>query len=131
MVEDELKRNNIRCSLTVEPENIEIYADEQLIEQVIINLIKNSAHALEGKENALISIKAFYNKRGRVTIQVIDNGKGIIKEVIDKIFIPFFTTKTNGSGIGLSLSKQILRLHNGSITANSEPEKETVFTLTF
>ena len=58
-------------------------------------------------------------------------GKGILKDVLDKIFIPFFTTKPNGSGIGLSLSKQILKLHNGTITAQSIPEKETVFTLTF
>lgn len=131
LVEEELKRNNIMCNINVEPENIEIYADEQLIEQVIINLVKNSIHALEGIANPTINLKAFYNKRGRVTIQVIDNGKGILKDVIDKIFIPFFTTKPNGSGIGLSLSRQILRLHNGSITAHSEPGKETVFTLTF
>jgi signal transduction histidine kinase len=71
------------------------------------------------------------NKRGRVTLQVTDNGKGILPDVLDKIFIPFFTTKPSGSGIGLSLSKQILRLHNATITAHSEPDKETVFTLTF
>ena len=71
------------------------------------------------------------NKRGRVTLQVTDNGKGILQDVLDKIFIPFFTTKPSGSGIGLSLSKQILRLHNGTITAHSEPDKETVFTMTF
>jgi two-component system, NtrC family, nitrogen regulation sensor histidine kinase NtrY len=131
LVEEELKKNNIKCKIRIEPENLEIYADEQLIEQVIINLIKNSVSALENIKDAVISIKAFNNKRGRVTIQVIDNGKGIIKDVIDKIFIPFFTTKPNGSGIGLSLSKQILKLHNGSISVHSEPEKETVFTLTF
>ena len=131
LIEEELKKNNITCKIIVEPENLEIYADEQLIEQVIINLIKNSINALENIANASVTIKAYYNKRGRVIIQVIDNGKGILKDVIDKIFIPFFTTKPNGSGIGLSLSKQILKLHNGSISVQSEPEKETVFTLTF
>ncbi len=131
LVEDELTKNNIKCNINVEPEKLEIYADEQLIEQVIINLIKNSISALENVSEASIAIKAFYNKRGRVNIQVIDNGKGILKEVIDKIFIPFFTTKPNGSGIGLSLSKQILKLHNGSINVHSEPDKETIFTLTF
>jgi two-component system, NtrC family, nitrogen regulation sensor histidine kinase NtrY len=60
-----------------------------------------------------ITIKAFINKRGRLTIQVKDNGQGILKEVLDKIFIPFFTTKPKGSGIGLSLSRQIMRLHGG------------------
>ncbi len=131
LVEEEIKRNNIKCIVNIEPQDLELFADEQLIEQVLINLIKNSIHALENIPNATITVKAFNNKRGRLTIQVIDNGMGILKEVIDKIFIPFFTTKPNGSGIGLSLSKQILRLHNGSITAQSIPEKETVFTLTF
>ena len=79
----------------------------------------------------MIELKAYMNKRGRVTMQVADNGTGILPEVLDKIFIPFFTTKQSGSGIGLSLSRQILRLHNGTITANSVPEKETIFTLTF
>jgi len=131
LIEEELKKNNIKCIIKLEPENLEIFADEQLIEQVIINLVKNSINALENVAGAFISIKAFYNKRGRVMIQVVDNGKGILKDVIDKIFIPFFTTKPNGSGIGLSLSKQILKLHNGSISVHSEPDKETVFTLTF
>jgi len=62
---------------------------------------------------------------------VIDNGQGILSDVIDKIFIPFFTTKRSGSGIGLSLSRQILRLHGGTITAQSRPNEETIFTMTF
>lgn len=128
---DELKSHNITFTLSVVPENIEFSVDEQLIEQVIINLLKNSIHALEGRPDAKIELKAFYNKRGRVTIQVIDNGVGILKDVLDKIFIPFFTTKPSGSGIGLSLSRQIMRLHGGTITAVSIPEKETVFTLSF
>jgi signal transduction histidine kinase len=98
---------------------------------VLINLLKNSMHALTGRSNGRIQLLGFLNKRGRVTLQVIDNGPGILKDVLDKIFIPFFTTKPSGSGIGLSLSKQILRLHNGTITAHSELEVETVFTMTF
>lgn len=131
LMEDEMKKYNIAFSISVVPENIEISLDEQLIEQVLINLLKNAIHAVEGRPSPTIEVKAFFNKRGRVTIQVIDNGVGILKEVIDKIFIPFFTTKPTGSGIGLSLSKQIIRLHNGSITASSEPEKGTTFTITF
>ncbi len=131
LMEEEMHKNNITFSISVIPENIEISLDEQLIEQVLINLLKNAIHAVEGRPSPTIEVKAFYNKRGRVTIQVIDNGVGILKEVIDKIFIPFFTTKPTGSGIGLSLSKQIIRLHNGSITASSEPEKGTTFTITF
>jgi len=131
LMEEEIAKNKLGFFVAVEPESLEIYADEQLIEQVLINLIKNSIHALEGRENGRIELKAFLNKRGRVTMQVVDNGQGILKEVLDKIFIPFFTTKPSGSGIGLSLSRQILRLHNGTISANSIPDQETVFTLTF
>ena len=110
---------------------IELHVDEKLIEQVLINLVKNSVQALEGIKDGRIHIRGYYNKRGRPSIQVSDNGQGILKEVIDRIFIPFFTTKRSGSGIGLSLSRQILRLHGGSITAQSIPERETIFTLTF
>jgi signal transduction histidine kinase len=98
---------------------------------VLINLIKNAIYALEGRPEAAIHLRAFLNTRGKITIQVIDNGRGILPEVLDKIFIPFFSTKQSGSGIGLSLSRQILRLHGGSINVFSEPEKETVFSLTF
>lgn len=131
LMKKETEDQGIRLYYTMEPESIELQIDEQMISQVLINLIKNSAHALEGRENGKIHIKGFYNKRGRPTIQIIDNGQGILKDVLDKIFIPFFTTKRSGSGIGLSLSRQILRLHGGTITAQSVPEKETIFSLTF
>ena len=131
LLEKELNQKNISLMLSVEPASLEVSMDEQLIEQVLINLIRNSMHALEGRENPQIKLKAFYNKRGRPTIQLYDNGVGILKEVIDKIFIPFFTTKPSGSGIGLSLSRQILKLHAGTISAQSIPDQETTFTLTF
>jgi nitrogen fixation/metabolism regulation signal transduction histidine kinase len=131
LMEEELAETKINFITKIDPENLMVSADEQLIEQVIINLIRNSIHALENRNNPAIELKAFYNKRGRVTMQVTDNGTGILPEVLDKIFIPFFTTKQSGSGIGLSLSRQILRLHNGTISAHSVPEKETVFTMTF
>jgi two-component system nitrogen regulation sensor histidine kinase NtrY len=131
LMEEEISGHNIQFNTRIDPEDIEVSADEQLIEQVIINLIRNSIHALENHKQALIELKAYYNKRGRVTMQVADNGTGILPEVLDKIFIPFFTTKQSGSGIGLSLSRQILRLHNGTITAHSVPDQETIFTLTF
>jgi nitrogen fixation/metabolism regulation signal transduction histidine kinase len=128
---EEIKANSIEFIIHTDPENISFTADGHLIEQVLINLLKNSLQSLKGIANAKIKMLGFYNKRGRVTIQVSDNGPGILPEVLEKIFIPFFTTKPNGSGIGLSLSRQILKLHNGSITAQSVPDKETVFTLTF
>ncbi|UCG27749.1 MAG: ATP-binding protein [Bacteroidales bacterium] len=131
LMEEEIKKTKIDFQITVEPDNLEVSADEELIEQVLINLIKNSIHALENRKKPKIELRAMMNKRGRVIIQVVDNGQGIIKEVLDKIFIPFFTTKQKGSGIGLSLSRQILRLHGGTITAHSIPDQETIFTLTF
>lgn len=131
LLDDELNKLGIKFTIRIDPEHMEITADEQLIEQVLINLIKNSIYALKKKSKAEIRLQAFYNKRGRYTIQVADNGPGILPDVLDKIFIPFFTTKSSGSGIGLALSRQIMRLHNGIITAHSNPEKETIFTLTF
>jgi two-component system nitrogen regulation sensor histidine kinase NtrY len=131
LMEEEIQQSHIQFVVRSDPENMNITADEQLIEQVLINLIKNSIYALNNRKNGIIQLTGFLNKRGHVTMQVIDNGPGILDDVLDKIFIPFFTTKQSGSGIGLSLSKQILRLHNGSITAHSVPDKETVFTLSF
>jgi two-component system, NtrC family, nitrogen regulation sensor histidine kinase NtrY len=131
LMDEEIHKCGLDFVSGVDPESLEITADEQLIEQVLINLIKNAMYALHNRQNGKIQMIAFMNKRGRITVQVIDNGPGILKDVIDKIFIPFFTTKTSGTGIGLSLSKQILRLHNATITAYSEPEVETVFTMTF
>jgi len=131
LMKKEVEEKNISISSTMEPDVIELHIDEKLIEQVLINLVKNSVQALDGCAKGTILIRGYYNKRGRPSIQVSDNGQGILKEVIDKIFIPFFTTKRSGSGIGLSLSRQILRLHGGSITAQSVPNKETTFTMTF
>jgi two-component system nitrogen regulation sensor histidine kinase NtrY len=131
LMKKEAEKKNIAFTSTMEPDTIEVQMDEQMIEQVLINLIKNSLQALGGSKKGMIQIRGFYNKRGRPTMQVIDNGQGILDDVIDKIFIPFFTTKRSGSGIGLSLSRQILRLHGGSITAKSIPYEETIFTMTF
>jgi two-component system nitrogen regulation sensor histidine kinase NtrY len=131
LMQEEIHKCGFEFIVKVDPESLEFTADDQLIEQVLINLLKNAMHALNGKVSGKIQLLAFMNKRGRITLQVIDNGPGILKDVLDKIFIPFFTTKPSGSGIGLSLSKQILRLHNATITAHSEPDVETVFTMTF
>ena len=131
LLKKEILEKEIKISIIVVPEMLEVTADEQLIEQVLINLVKNSIHALENVEKAEIKLNAYINNSGKRVMQIYDNGQGIIKEVGDKIFIPFFTTKSSGSGIGLSLSKQIMRLHGGNIKVTSEPFVETCFTLTF
>ncbi|MEL6538877.1 MAG: ATP-binding protein, partial [Bacteroidota bacterium] len=106
-------------------------ADPELIEQVLINLVKNAMEAVEGKDNGKICLHATPNEEHRVQVQVIDNGPGIIPEAQERIFVPFYTTKKQGSGIGLALSRQIMQLHNGSLTVESEPDQETVFTMHF
>ena len=131
LMEKEIKMNGVECVIDMSSSSLELTADEELIEQVLINLVKNAIHALNNIENAKIIMRAFMDKRGRIALQVIDNGQGILEEVIDKIFIPFFTTKQEGSGIGLSLSKQIMRMHGGTLTAQSELNVETNFTLRF
>ncbi|NPA35332.1 MAG: ATP-binding protein [Chlorobi bacterium] len=131
LFEEQFNQNEIMCVIDVDPQTLEITADEKLIEQVMINLIKNSIQSLEGVEKPFIRLKAMLNTRGRTALQVVDNGSGILPDVIDKIFIPFYTTKSDGSGIGLSLSKQIMRKHGGNISVYSDPYRETIFTLTF
>ncbi|HCA81644.1 MAG TPA: ATP-binding protein [Bacteroidetes bacterium] len=131
LMHQRLAESRIVLSQRLEPSSLELTADPGLIEQVLINLILNAAEALHESPEPLITLSAYIGERGRVTIEVADNGPGITKEVQEKIFVPFFTTKPNGSGIGLSLSRQILRLHGGIILLNSEPGKQTVFTLRF
>ena len=97
----------------------------------MINLVLNAVQATGRKRKAKIKMTAGMDERGRIAIRVSDNGTGISKEAIDKIFIPFFTTKKEGSGIGLSLARQIMRFHRGSISVQSRPNEETIFTLRF
>ncbi|MDO9576492.1 MAG: ATP-binding protein [Candidatus Cloacimonadales bacterium] len=131
LMEKDIKLKGIECVMDITPPSLELTADEELIEQVLINLLKNAIHSLTDMENPRIEMKAFMDKRGRIAIQLLDNGPGILPEVIDKIFVPFFTTKPDGSGIGLSLSKQIMRMHGGTLTAQSKQNEETSFTLRF
>jgi len=113
------------------PDDISIMADQTLIEQVLINLLINAVHALKQTENPQIILSSRYNKNDRVIIEVADNGHGIKPELMDKIFMPFFTSKKDGSGVGLSLSRQIMHLHKGNIFVKSIEKKGSVFTLVF
>lgn len=127
----ELRRARIEYACEVCDEELEINIDEELIEQVLINLLKNAIEAVEGVEKPQIQIKATIDENNVLKVTVTDNGPGIIMEAMDQIFIPFYSTKKRGSGIGLSLSRQIMQLHNGSLTVESELNKFTTFTLTF
>lgn len=130
LMKPEIRKTSISFSVSCESEYITLQIDEEMIEQVLINLIKNALESLHGVPSGRIDIVGRYNETG-VVIEVIDNGPGIIKEALDRIFVPFFTTKKSGSGIGLSLSRQIMQMHRGSLTAESEPHQKTVFRLKF
>jgi len=126
-----LDEGGVRLDTSSNPARLEILADPNLLEQVIINLVINACDALAGRSHPRIEIDAALDDRGRPVIQVRDNGKGIPSENLDKVFVPFYSTKESGSGIGLSLSRQIMKLHGGSLTVASKPGQETVFTLRF
>lgn len=124
------KNNNTQIEWECTPPNLEIVADEKQLAQVLINLIKNSVEALKNNEKGKISVKAEINKYGKPQIAVTDNGTGIPSDLIDKIFVPFFSTKENGSGIGLSLSRQIMQMHGGTLKVETQSQK-TVFIVVF
>ena len=121
----------VKLTVTVNPPEMELLADENQISQVLINLAKNALQANEKNPEGKIQISVSYNTDRRPEICVTDNGPGIPDEILEQIFVPFFTTRENGSGIGLSLSRQIMRLHGGSLQVRSVPKKETVFCLRF
>lgn len=124
-------KGGVAFSMHVEPESLEVTADPELIEQVLINLILNAVEATQNQSNSVIRLSGRMGDHGRVILEVSDNGPGIPKEVQDRVFVPLFTTKPTGSGIGLSLSRQIMRLHRGTIYANSDSHKQTTFVLRF
>jgi two-component system nitrogen regulation sensor histidine kinase NtrY len=130
LMKSDLKKTSIDFSFSCTSEYLTIQADIEMIEQVLINLIKNAIEALTETEKPYIKLTGSYDENS-VKIEVIDNGSGIIKEAIEHIFVPFYTTKKKGSGIGLSLSRQIMQMHKGSINVESEPDVQTVFTLRF
>jgi nitrogen fixation/metabolism regulation signal transduction histidine kinase len=123
--------SHIDIQIQTIPEDISIKADPNLIEQVLINLLINAHHALENRDNPQIILSSRFNKNERVVIEIADNGTGIKPEMMDKIFMPFFTSKSEGSGIGLSLSRQIMHLHKGNIFVKSIHGTGSVFTLIF
>lgn len=122
--------NNINIKTIIEPLDLELFIDEKLVNQTLINLIKNAIQALENIPSGNIKLIAGINPDNIKYIQVCNTGPEISKDVMNEIFVPFFTTKKTGSGIGLSLSKHIMRLHGGSINVISN-KKSTTFTLLF
>lgn len=125
------KNDRVELSISLKDPDIELYADQNLISQVLINLLKNAIEANENNQQGQIMISVNADNDQHPEICVADNGSGISEENLDEIFVPFFTTRQNGSGIGLSISKQIMRLHGGNLKVRSVPGKETVFCMSF
>jgi two-component system nitrogen regulation sensor histidine kinase NtrY len=126
LFKDELSLRKLKLEIEVMPENLGIMADKKLLEQVMINLVKNAIQSID--KRGTISLKAKKDQDKHI-IQVIDDGPGITKDELENIFIPFYSTREGGSGIGLNISQQIIRKHQGIIYVYSDPHKATIFTV--
>jgi nitrogen fixation/metabolism regulation signal transduction histidine kinase len=115
LVEDELARKEIQLSFHCRPQSLVLVADRDMLDQVAINLIRNAANALDGTTDGAIRVTASVDDKQRTVLAVNDNGPGIPKEMVDKIFLPFFTTRQQGSGIGLALVRYIMLSHGGTV----------------
>ncbi|WP_299112043.1 PAS domain-containing sensor histidine kinase [uncultured Winogradskyella sp.] len=131
LMEPSIKAKNIDIEFNITSPKLELDIDAHLIEQVLINLILNAVDACKTKDNAVIKVLATQNPNRDIVIKVFDNGSGIPKDILENIFVPFFTSKATGSGIGLSLCKQIMLLHKGRIIVKSVEEEGSVFSLVF
>lgn len=125
-----IEENNIRFEIHPVARRLVIPIDSRLVEQIMINLMGNSIHALQHTEDPVITLSAEIHE-DLVRVMVSDNGPGIPEDVRKQIFVPFFTTREKGSGIGLSLSKTIMKQHGGNIYMETEPNHRTTFTLVF
>ena len=132
LLEQKFEQENIKLLIQIKEHDYKINADAGLLEQVLLNLIFNAIDAFNNHEGQkIIKLSAYPNDANKIIIEVADNGEGIPSEILENIFIPFFTTKKKGSGIGLSLSKQIMQMHHGQLSVFSELGKGSVFKLQF
>ncbi len=122
---------DIQYTMSVEPEDTMVFADENQVLQVVVNLLKNAVLAVENNKDKKIEVTARILKNENITIEVTNNGPQITPEVVDNLFVPFFTTRKGGKGVGLSISKTIMQLHSGSLTLTSNTPTRVTFTLTF
>jgi len=131
LMQPTLEQKNIELEIILKDPDLLLEADTSLIEQVLINLIVNATEAVKESAEPRIMLSAYINSNNKAIIKVADNGIGISEELMDKIFIPFFSTRKTGSGIGLSLCKQIMMLHKGNIKVQSVEGEGTAFLLYF
>lgn len=114
----------IQYTSHIDPDDLKILGDEKMLEQILINLVKNAVESIPEEKGGIVKLEA-YSSREQIQIRIKDNGRGIPEEELDNIFIPFYTTREGGSGIGLSLSRQIIQMHNGSIQISSKEQEGT------
>ena len=121
----------VALSSAVEPSGLYVYADRDLLEPVLLNLLRNAWQATKGMEAPSIELRGRLNRRGNTVIEIEDNGHGVPDEIATKIFVPFFTTREGGSGVGLALARQVMIAHGGFIRLGQKSAAGTTFTLTF
>ena len=131
LMQPSIEAKNIEIDFSIKSQKLELDIDVHLVEQVLINLILNAVDACKNQRDAHINVSASQNTNRDIVIKVIDNGSGIPQHILENIFVPFFTSKATGSGIGLSLCKQIMMLHKGKILVKSIEDKGSVFSLVF
>jgi len=131
LLKEDMSKAGVCLTCDIMPKELELMADQDLIQMILINLVKNAKEALDKSDYKTITLKAGMNAQSYPYIQVIDRGEGIVQEALERIFVPFYTTKKTGSGIGLSISRQIMNLHKGHLEVYSVPNEQTVFTLSF
>lgn len=131
LLTDELKTRDIALTLEIEPETLEIAADIDLLDQALINLLRNAIEALRDAPGGRITLGARQEAGGRLALWVADNGPGIAPEQREKVFVPFYTTKRQGSGVGLSLVRQIVAVHNGTVVIGDTDGGGATITMRF
>jgi len=131
LMQPTLEQKNIELEIILKDPNLTLEVDTNLIEQVLINLLVNAIEAVKDEDKPRIILSGYINSINKTVISIADNGTGMTPAVMENIFIPFFSTKKTGSGIGLSLCKQIMMLHKGNIQVQSEEGKGSIFLLQF
>ena len=131
LMKEDLKVNEVKIETKIHPVDLEIHCDPDQITMILINLVKNASESLQSQADRTIWLSSIGQGDLGLMIQVEDSGPGIIPEALERIFVPFYSTKKTGSGIGLAISRQIMNLHKGSLEVTSIPNERTVFTMNF
>jgi len=131
LLANDLAARDIQFMVRVNPETLEIAADAELLDQALINLVRNAIEALRDAPAGHITLSAAHDRDGRVAIAVADNGPGIAPDQREKIFVPFFTTRRQGTGVGLTLVRQIAIAHGATVDVSTTPGGGATVTLRF